>query len=136
APQCRGAVRDHRDTAAPGALPRGAHPAVPNTGPGGRPGARTGCSHRGDPRRARPATVGDVTLNFEMGPEAAALRTRLRDLIRREMPAQFPGAFTDDPADLEAAQRFCRVLAEQDLLCLSWPAKFGGAEASVWDQTV
>lgn len=77
-----------------------------------------------------------MTLNFEMGPEAAALRTRLRDLIRREMPAQFPGAFTDDPADLEAAQRFCRVLAEQDLLCLSWPAKFGGAEASVWDQTV
>ncbi|WP_046317019.1 acyl-CoA dehydrogenase family protein [Mycobacterium sp. UM_Kg1] len=77
-----------------------------------------------------------MTLDFAMGPQAGELRARLRDLIRQEMPEQFPGAFTDDPADLAAAQRFCGLLAEQGLLCLSWPAQFGGADASVWEQTV
>ena len=52
------------------------------------------------------------------------------------MPEDFLGAFTDDPADLEMAQRFCRLLAERGLLCLSWPEEFGGGGASVWEQTV
>ncbi|MEB3070135.1 acyl-CoA dehydrogenase family protein [[Mycobacterium] vasticus] len=75
-------------------------------------------------------------MDFEMGARADELRGRLRELIGAELPAEFPGAFTDDPADLAAAQRFCRTLAERDLLCLSWPAEFGGAGASVWEQTV
>ncbi len=77
-----------------------------------------------------------MTLDFDMGPAAGELRVQLRELIERELPDHFPGAFTDDPADLAAAQRFCRVLAERDLLCLSWPKEFGGADASVWEQTV
>ncbi|BBZ21818.1 acyl-CoA dehydrogenase family protein [Mycolicibacter hiberniae] len=77
-----------------------------------------------------------MTLDFDMGPRAAELRSQLRELIERELPPRFPGAFTDDPADLAAAQRFCRALAEQELLCLSWPQEFGGAGASVWEQTV
>ena len=52
------------------------------------------------------------------------------------MPEGFLGAFTDDPADLETAQQFCRTLAERNLLCLSWPEEFGGGGASVWEQTV
>ncbi len=77
-----------------------------------------------------------MTLDFDMGACAGELRVQLRELIQRELPDRFPGAFTDDPTDLAAAQRFCRVLAEQDLLCLSWPEEFGGAGASVWEQTV
>lgn len=77
-----------------------------------------------------------MTLDFDMGTRTDALRGQLRELISQELPEQFPGAFTDDPADLAAAQRFCRVLAERDLLCLSWPKEFGGADASVWEQTV
>lgn len=77
-----------------------------------------------------------MTLDFEMGPEAAALRRRLRGLIAEQMPEGFLGAFTDDPADLAAAQRFCRVLADEGLLCLAWPPEFGGRGASVWEQTV
>ncbi|WP_409428344.1 acyl-CoA dehydrogenase family protein [Mycobacterium sp. SMC-11] len=77
-----------------------------------------------------------MTLDFDMGTRAGELRAQLRELIGRELPERFPGAFTDDPADLAAAQRFCQVLAEQDLLCLSWPEEFGGAGASVWEQTV
>lgn len=75
-------------------------------------------------------------MDFEMGPEATALRHQLRELVKQHVPEGFLGAFTDDPADLAAAQRFCRVLAEQDLLCLAWPEEFGGRGASVWEQTV
>jgi alkylation response protein AidB-like acyl-CoA dehydrogenase len=71
-----------------------------------------------------------------MGDRAAQLRSQLRDLIKAHMPQNFLGAFTDDPADLEAAQRFCRLLAERGLLCMSWPEEFGGSAASVWEQTI
>jgi alkylation response protein AidB-like acyl-CoA dehydrogenase len=75
-------------------------------------------------------------MDFTMGPGATALRAELRELVREHVPADFPGAFTDDPADLETAQRFCRVLAQRGLLCLAWPREFGGRGASVWEQTV
>ena len=71
-----------------------------------------------------------------MGRTAAELRGELRELVDAHMPHDYLGAFTDDPADLEAAQRFCRLLAERNLLCLSWPEEFGGGGASVWEQTV
>ena len=71
-----------------------------------------------------------------MGPRAAALRTELRQLVKEHVPPDFMGAFTDDPADLAIAQRFCRVLAGEGLLCLAWPEEFGGRSASAWEQTV
>ena len=71
-----------------------------------------------------------------MGEAASSLRRDLRRLVNEHVPADFLGAFTDNPADLEAAQRFCRILAEQGLLCLAWPEEFGGRGASVWEQTV
>ena len=71
-----------------------------------------------------------------MGEAAAALRAELRGLVAEHVPAGFLGAFTDDPADLEVAQRFCRLLAGRGLLCLAWPGEFGGRGASAWEQTV
>lgn len=71
-----------------------------------------------------------------MGPAATRLRAKLRELVETHVPPDFLGAFTDDPADLEVAQQFCRLLAEKSLLCLAWPEEFGGAGASVWEQTV
>ncbi|CAJ1510474.1 acyl-CoA dehydrogenase family protein [[Mycobacterium] burgundiense] len=71
-----------------------------------------------------------------MGEQAGALRGKLRNLVAEHLPADFMGAFTDDPADLAAAQQFCRTLADEGLLCMSWPAEFGGRDASVWEQTV
>jgi alkylation response protein AidB-like acyl-CoA dehydrogenase len=56
-------------------------------------------------------------------------------LIQDHIPSGFLGAFTDDPADLEVAQRFCRVLADHGLLCMSWPTEFGGRDSSPWEQT-
>ena len=71
-----------------------------------------------------------------MGPGAAALRDELRQLVRDHVPRDYLGAFTDDPADLEIAQRFCRTLATHGLLCLAWPPEYGGRGASPWEQTV
>jgi alkylation response protein AidB-like acyl-CoA dehydrogenase len=75
-------------------------------------------------------------VDFEMSREATALRHELRDLVTAHVPADFLGAFTADPADLEVAQAFCRLLAERGLLCMSWPEEFGGRGSSVWEQTV
>ncbi len=75
-------------------------------------------------------------VDFTMGERAAALRGELRRLVAENVPPGFLGAFTDDPADLEVAQRFCRLLADRGLLCLAWPREFGGRGASPWEQTV
>ena len=75
-------------------------------------------------------------MDFDLGPEAAALRAQLRDLVAEHVPADFLGAFTHDPADLEVAQAFCRLLAEQGLLCMAWPEAYGGRGSSPWEQTV
>ncbi len=77
-----------------------------------------------------------MTMDFEMAADATTLRRQLRDLVKQYVPEDFLGAFTDDPADLAVAQRFCRILAERELLCLAWPEEFGGRGASVWEQTV
>jgi alkylation response protein AidB-like acyl-CoA dehydrogenase len=75
-------------------------------------------------------------VDFRDGPGATALRGQLRQLIRQHVPRDYLGAFTDDPADLEIAQRFCRTLASQGLLCLAWPEEYGGRGASHWEQAV
>lgn len=71
-----------------------------------------------------------------MGEAATALRGELRQLVAEHLPPDFLGAFTDNPADLEITQSFCRLLAERGLLCLAWPEEFGGRDASLWEQTV
>lgn len=75
-------------------------------------------------------------MDFDMGQNAQQLRGELRQLVKDHVPHDFLGAFTDNPADLEVAQRFCRLLAERGLLCMAWPEEFGGRGASVWEQTV
>jgi alkylation response protein AidB-like acyl-CoA dehydrogenase len=75
-------------------------------------------------------------MDFDLGEQAAALRTRLRALIDTHIAEDYLGAFTNDPADLEVAQRFCKTLAEEGLLTVAWPTEYGGAGGSVWEQTV
>lgn len=75
-------------------------------------------------------------MDFSEGGTARALRSELRALVAEHVPADYLGAFTDDPADLAIAQRFCALLADRGLLCLAWPVEFGGRGASVWEQTV
>ena len=74
-------------------------------------------------------------MDFDLGEDVAVLRRELRDLVREHIPADYLGAFTDDPADLEIAQGFCRLLADRGLLCMAWPEEWGGRGASPWEQT-
>jgi alkylation response protein AidB-like acyl-CoA dehydrogenase len=74
-------------------------------------------------------------LDYDQGSQVADLRAQLRRLIADHVPADYLGAFTDDPADLEVAQSFCRLLAAEGLLCAAWPAEYGGRGASPWEQT-
>jgi alkylation response protein AidB-like acyl-CoA dehydrogenase len=75
-------------------------------------------------------------VDYDLGERADALRGRLRALIEEHVPADFLGAFTDDPDDLALTQRFCKTLAAEGLLALAWPAEWGGGGGSVWEQTV
>jgi alkylation response protein AidB-like acyl-CoA dehydrogenase len=75
-------------------------------------------------------------MDYEVGEEAEALRTRLRALIAEHIPEGYLGAFTNDPKDLDVAQAFCKTLADNGLLTVSWPTEFGGGGGSVWAQTV
>jgi alkylation response protein AidB-like acyl-CoA dehydrogenase len=75
-------------------------------------------------------------MDFDLGAPADALRHRLRSLVAAHVPEGYLGAFTDDPADLDLAQAFCRMLADEGLLTVAWPVEVGGAGGSVWEQTV
>src|SRR4051812_40289804 len=75
-------------------------------------------------------------MDFDLGDRATDLRTRLRQLIAANVPEGYLGAFSDDPADLEVAQRFCRTLAAEGLLTVAWPEEYGGRGGSLWEQTV
>jgi alkylation response protein AidB-like acyl-CoA dehydrogenase len=75
-------------------------------------------------------------MDFDLGERAGGLRTRLRALIAAHVAEDYLGAFTDDPADLDVAQRFCKLLADEGLLTVAWPKEYGGAGGSVWEQTV
>ena len=74
-------------------------------------------------------------MDFDLGEAVGALRQELRGLVADNIPADFLGAFTDDPADLETTQGFCRLLADRGLLCMAWPEEWGGRGASPWEQT-
>ena len=53
-------------------------------------------------------------LDYDQGPQVAELRARAAAADRASTcPPDFLGAFTDDPADLEVAQSFCRLLADR-----------------------
>jgi alkylation response protein AidB-like acyl-CoA dehydrogenase len=75
-------------------------------------------------------------MDFDLGDQAAALRARLRELITSHIAEDYLGAFTSDPADLDVAQRFCKLLADEGLLTIAWPTEYGGGGGSLWDQTV
>ena len=75
-------------------------------------------------------------MDFDFGPRADELRSRLRTMVAEHLPEDFLGGFTDDPEDLEATRRFCRLMAGESLLTAAWPVEFGGRGATVWEQTV
>src|SRR5438094_5585065 len=64
----------------------------------------------------RLAETRSALMDYHLGEEAERLRHRLRTLVEEHLPSDFLGACTDDPADLETTQRFCKLLAGEGLL--------------------
>jgi alkylation response protein AidB-like acyl-CoA dehydrogenase len=65
---------------------------------------------------------------YEDPHESTELRARLRGLMAEHLPPGWLGPFTHDPADLEISNRFCEVLASEDLLVTDWPKEYGGQD--------
>ena len=74
-------------------------------------------------------------LDYRESDTVSRLRDDLRSLIDEQVPEGFLGAFTNDPGDFAVTERFSRELGRRQLLTMSWPAEFGGADADVWEQT-
>ena len=74
-------------------------------------------------------------MTFTEDPSVKELRDRLRRMVDEEIPADFRGAFVEGHEGQEVANAFCRRLAQEGLLTMSWPREFGGADASIWQQT-
>jgi alkylation response protein AidB-like acyl-CoA dehydrogenase len=67
--------------------------------------------------------------------EENAFREEIRSLLRKELPPDWRG-FLHSEEGFQIARRFCRVLAERGWLTMAWPRAYGGAEASLWKQTI
>lgn len=73
-------------------------------------------------------------LDYTESESVARLRDELRALIGELVPADFLGAFTDDPADFALTEAFSRELGRRHALAVSWPAAYGGADAGPLEQ--
>lgn len=81
------------------------------------------------------SAVGEV-VDLSLGPQADALRIRLRAMLAEMLPATWTTSFSNDPDIRAVVERVCRRLGEERLLTLSWPHEFGGSDADTWQQTV
>jgi alkylation response protein AidB-like acyl-CoA dehydrogenase len=75
-------------------------------------------------------------MNYDFSSEEQQFRKDLRSLIRHHVGADFGGMFVEDVEAYNSTRVFCRTLAEAGLLALSWPKEFGGAEETLWKQTI
>jgi alkylation response protein AidB-like acyl-CoA dehydrogenase len=77
-------------------------------------------------------------VDFGWTAEQQELRERLQEFVADVVP---PGWTLYDrdmptPDDVEAVRGYCHELADRGLLTPSWPAAYGGQDASAWEQMV
>ena len=76
-------------------------------------------------------------MNVDYPPEAEEFRTRVRDFLRRVLPADWHGLgalSSDEAREFTASWR--KVLAAEGYLTPNWPAEYGGAGLSRLQQVV
>jgi alkylation response protein AidB-like acyl-CoA dehydrogenase len=74
-------------------------------------------------------------MTFEDTPEIVALRERVRTIIAEQLSPEFLRTFVASAEWQETANEFCRRLASDRLLTFAWPEEYGGAGATIWEQT-
>ena len=78
-------------------------------------------------------------MEFGWSPEQNAYRARIRDVLARELPADWEQIAVHGPgsdAQTEYSRHFCEVLADEGLLIPHWPAAYGGEDSPAWDQWI
>jgi alkylation response protein AidB-like acyl-CoA dehydrogenase len=75
-------------------------------------------------------------VDYELGHEAEALRTRLRTLLAEHLPVDYLSPFSRDPEAQAQGRAFRELLAREGLLTIGWPQEYGGGGAGLWVQTV
>src|SRR5512139_439219 len=78
-------------------------------------------------------------MDFKFGEKEEALRKEIRQFVREQLP---PGwlmyALEEESNDQDwaFAMSVSKKLAQKGWLTLSWPKKYGGQGASLWEQLV
>lgn len=76
-------------------------------------------------------------MDVDYPPQAEAFRDRVRAFLAEHLPPGWSGAGALAPAQRRAiTQWWRRVLADEGLVAVSWPKKYGGAGLSVMEQVV
>jgi alkylation response protein AidB-like acyl-CoA dehydrogenase len=78
----------------------------------------------------------ETAVDLRLGPQADALRVRLRALLAELLPDDWTTPFARDAGVQAVVARTTERLADAGLLTMSWPHEYGGAGADVWQQTV
>ena len=79
-------------------------------------------------------------MDFAWTAEQQAYRTRLKDIVQRELPANWWEDYAHDgpypPKFMQFARGFSKVLAKEKLIVRHWPKEYGGVEADAWDHII
>jgi len=78
-------------------------------------------------------------MNFSWTDEDAAYRARIRDFLRRELPANWAEIARHGPGSVEQTEfslEFCPKLAAEGLLVPHWPGEWGGAARPPWEHFI
>lgn len=78
-------------------------------------------------------------VRFDWLPEQAALRERVRDVLRRELPPDWAQLSRHGPGSKEQTRfslSFCPKLAREGLLIPHWPVEHGGRGAAPWEHFI
>lgn len=78
-------------------------------------------------------------MNFSWTDEDIAYRQRIRDFLKRELPADWESIARHGPGSREQTEFsliFCAKLAEAGLLIPHWPEEWGGANRPPWEHFI
>jgi len=77
-------------------------------------------------------------MNFDWTAEEKAFREELRACIYENVRPGWHHEHRDmpNPQDAEAVVKFCKAMGEKGFLTPHWPARFGGRDASPWEQAI
>jgi alkylation response protein AidB-like acyl-CoA dehydrogenase len=77
-------------------------------------------------------------MDFRLGEEELALKEEIRKFAEAELPPDFVRSTVIDGEfpDFEFEMSMSRKLAQRGWLAMSWPEKYGGRDASLFEQTV